>query len=382
MGKSKSTTKTNQTQTNAPPSWTAPYLQQTAGLVGNAINQIPTEHYSGDQVATMTPEQLAGIMQAWGSTAGNAGELGQMLQAQTGNLLTSPMNFTTVLPDTSYSLAPRQELDSVIQAAIHPVQQQLMEQILPGITNSALASGAYSNDRATGVLPQTAVRDSMDSMQRIASQLGYEDYQNYENRRLAAYGATTGAAQQNYGLDTARQGLVSQDMLSRMGLLPEFVNSTLHTQASQGDLLRMAAELDTANRQGGIANEVGMDQYNSQSPFLGLDTASQILARLSGNYGTQNMTGTSTTTQSPSLMSTIGQGLQMAAGIAGAAMGMPGGLGALGGGSGLGSMGAAANLFPAMNAMVQPTFGSGSSPLAFNTPTLQQLMATMPGYGG
>lgn len=374
MGKSKSKTTTNQTQTNAPPSWTAPYLQQTAGMVGNALNQIPTTHYSGDQVATMTPEQLAGIMAAWGGTANTAGQLGQMLQGQLGNLTTSPMGFTTALPSTAYSLAPRQELDNVISAAIHPVQQQLMEQILPGITNSALAAGAYSGDRAMGVMPQTAVRDSMDSMQRIAAQLGYEDYQNYENRRLAAYQAETGAGQQNYALDTARQGLVSQDMLARMGLLPEFVNATLHTQASEGDLLRMAAELETAQRQGAIANQVGMDQYNANAPFLGLDTASNILARLSGNYGTQNMTGTQTTTQTPSTMSMISQGLQAAAGIASAAMGMPGGLGALGGGSGLGSLGAAANLFNAMPSPVNINPGSQFIPTAFNP-------FTLPGWG-
>jgi hypothetical protein len=285
MGKSKSKTKTDQTQTNAPPAFTAPWLEQAAGMTGNALNSLPTTHYTGPMVAGMTPEQLAGITAAWGNTAANAGNLGQVLQGQIPNLTHSSMNFTTQLPDTSYQLADRQQLDSVINAAIHPVQQQLMEQILPGITNSALAAGAYSNDRATGVMPQTAIRDFGDSAQRIAAQLGYEDYNNYENRRLQAYGMQTQNAQQNYALDSARQGQISGDELQRLQLLPEYVNQTLHTQASQGDLLRMAAELDTANRQAGIQNQVGMDQYASTAPFMGLDAASQILARLSGNYG-------------------------------------------------------------------------------------------------
>lgn len=366
MGKSKTKTKTNQTTTNAPPAFTAPGLTETANMTMQALGQIPTQHYSGPMVATMTPEQLAGITGAWNATAANAGQLGTTLQDLLPRLTTSPMSFSMALPDTAYSLAPRQELDNVINASIHPVQQQLMEQILPGITNSALQSGAYSNSRAMGVLPQTAIRDATDSMQRIAAQLGYEDYQNYENRRLAAYQAQTAAAQQNYALENQRQGLISQDDLARLMAAPDFVNSILHTQASQGDLLRMAAELETAQRQGAIQNAVNMDQWATMAPFMGLDQASTILARLSGNYGTQHTQGTTTTTQQQPIGQQI---LQGALGAASLAMGMPGGLGALGSLAG-GAGGAASSLFAAGGALPLTTSFAASPFLSYAMPQL------------
>jgi len=353
MGKSKSTTKTNQTQTNAPPAFTSPALTQAGAMTQNALNQLPTQHYSGPMVATMDPAQLAAITGAWAGTAGNAADLSGWMQGMLPQLQNG-MSFTTALPDTSYSLAPRQELDSVIAASIDPVQRQLMEQILPSITNSALAAGAYSGDRAMGVLPTDAVRNATESMQRIAAQLGYEDYQNYENRRLAAYQATTGASQQNYALETARQQAEQADMISRMSLIPDYVNNILHTQASSGDLLRMAADLETTQRQAAINNMLGMDQYASQAPFMGLDTASEILARLSGNYGTQNMKGTTTTTQSQPLGMQL---LQGALGIGSMIAGFPGAGAALGLGSSLAAPAAAgaSSLFaPALTPFTQP----------------------------
>jgi lactam utilization protein B len=336
MGKKKSTTKTTQNTvgTNAPPSWTFPGLSTTAGMVTDALGQIPATHYSGPMVATMDPTALSAIQNAWGATAQNATNLAGWEQGNLGQL-NEGMNFSTALPDTSYDVANRPDLTSVINASIDPVRRQLMETILPGIQNSALASGAYSSDRATGVMPQTAIRDAEENMQQIAAQLGYQDYNDYENRRLQAYQAETAAGQQNYALDTQRQNDSRALQLQALGMQPDMINSILHTQASSGDLMRMAAELGQQQNQLSINNATGMDQYQSQSPFMGLDTASELLARLSGNYGTQtqNMTGTQTTTQSGGL---AGQLVQAALGAGMMAMGMPGGMGAIGGALGLG----------------------------------------------
>lgn len=361
------TSTTNQNQTNAPPAFTFPGLQQAGSMTLNALNSLPTSHYTGPLVASMNPQDLAAIQQAWGQTAANAGGAADYLTSLLPQL-TAGQNFSTALPNTSYNVADRPDLTSVIQASIHPVQQQLMEQILPGITNSALQSGAYSNDRAMGVMPQTAIRDATDSMQRIAAQLGYQDYNDYENRRLAAYQATTQAGQQNYALDTARQQELAGLNLQALGMAPDFVQSILHTQASQGDLLRMAAELGVQQQQAGYNNAQQMDQYASTAPFLGLDAASSILARLSGNYGTQTMHGTTDQTQTTQ-QDPMGQLLQAGLGLGMAAMGMPGGLGGIFGGGGataaLGGGAGAASLFSAPPAMapVNPYFQQSPSTL-------------------
>lgn len=318
MGSKKTTTKTNQTQTSAPPTWTAPGLEEAAARVTAGMDLIPSEHYAGPMVATMDPSELAAIQAAWGATAQDATRLSGWMESLLPQI-EQGMEFTTALPSTMYNLAPRQELDAVINASIDPVRRQLMEQTLPNITSSALASGAYSGDRAMGVLPGEAIRQSDEAMQRIAAQLGYEDYQNYENRRLAAFQATTGASQQNYALETQRQAAEAADRLQRLGMAPEMVRSILHTGASAGDLLRMAAELEQSNLQLSYDNAVKTDQYASAAPFFGLDTASQLLAQLSGGWGTQTMQGkTTTTTKDP-----VGQIMQGAMGAAQLAMGMP-----------------------------------------------------------
>lgn len=321
--KVETTQNTNSTQTAAPPTWTMPGLQQAANAVTAGIGQIPTTHYSGPMVATMDPAQLAAIQAAWGATATNAGELAAWQQSLLP-ALEQGMNFTTALPSTAYSLAPRQELDAVIEASLDPVMKNLMQNILPSITHSALESGAYSGDRAMSVLPTEAIDRSNESMQRIAAQLGYEDYQNYENRRLAAFQATTAAAQGNYGLETQRQQAEMAARLQQLGLSTEMINSILHTQASQGDLLNLAAQLGVTNTQAGYNNAVQMDQYASQAPFMGLDTATQLLAALSQGWGTttgqSSMTGTQTTTQSGGLAEQLIQG---ALGVGMMAMGAP-----------------------------------------------------------
>jgi hypothetical protein len=322
MGKTKTVTKTdqNQTQTAAPPAWTAPGLVDAGARVTAAMNQLPTTHYSGPMVASMDPTAVQNIMNAWGQTGQNAGNLAGWMQNQLPQL-TANQNFSTQLPDTSYSLAPKQELDNVIRASIAPVQRQLMEQILPSLNSSALDAGAYSGDRAMKVLPGQALQQFGDTAGNIAANLGYEDYNNYENRRLQAYGMQTQAGQQNYSLDTARQQEQAQSHNQQ--------TSILHNQASQGDLLQMAAQLEQQQRQSAIANATGMDQYASQSPFMGLDTASQLLATLSGRYGTDTMQGHSTSVQTQSQPLGM-QLLQGALGIGSLAMGMPGGAGGIG----------------------------------------------------
>jgi len=334
MSKSKTTTKqsSNSTQTAAPPSWTQGGLTQAGSMVQNALGQLPTTHYSGEQVAVMRPEEEAAIRSAWEGTAANAGSMAQNLQNTVMPQLMQQYGFQTQVPTGSYNMGDMYGMNAAIEAAIQPVQQQLMESILPGISSSALSSGAYSSDRAMGVLPQQAVRDSTDSMQRIAATLGYQNYQDYENRRLQAYQGDQATALGAYNAETSRGLGTEQNAISRAGAASGLTNDILRTQASQGDLLQMAANLGVANRQGGIQDALARDQYAAYSPFMGLDQATQLLQGLSGNWGTQTGQSNSTTTQTQ--QQALGpQLLQAAMGIGSMAMGMPGGLGGLFGGA-------------------------------------------------
>lgn len=367
--KTKSSSTTAQTQTAAPPTWTQPGLEQTAGMVTGALGQIPTEHYSGQQIAYMSPQELAAITDSWGATGENAGDLSAWMQGYLPQLMEGGPQFSTSLPTDSYDMGDRQQLEGVINASIDPVMQQLLNTILPGIQSSALASGAYSGDRAMKVLPTQAIDNATESMQRIAAQLGYEDYQNWENRRLSAWQSDQDRLLAGYGADTARGLGTSADELARLGLMPDMVNSILRTQASEGDLLRMAAELGISTEQAQINDALAQDAYASTSPFMGLDQATALLTALSGGWGTQNMTGqtdsksTTTTKQDP-----FSQVLQAAMGVGSMALGFPGVSSALGLG-GAGGAGAMTTSLPSASSV-------------FAIPPLQPLPNYTYGYGG
>lgn len=348
MGSSRTKTSStsNQTQTAAPPTWTLPGLTDVAGMVTNAVGQIPTSHYTGPMVATYDPADIAAIQSAWGNTAANATDLASMMQSTVLPQLSdigNGLDWTTSLPTPTISAAPVQDAYAAIQASMAPVMHNLTTNILPGITNSALASGAYTSDRALGVMPTEAIRQANETMQNTAATLGYTAYEDWAARDLAAQQAQTQALQANYGLETARQTQQAALQLQALGMTPEMVNSILHTQASAGDLLNMAASLGITADQAGINNAVGMDQYQSQSPFLGLDTASALLAQLSGGWGTTS--GHSDSTQTTTQSSPLGmQLLQGALGLGSLAMGIPGVGGALGGALGVAAP-AASSLF-------------------------------------
>lgn len=304
-GKKVQDTTSHQVQTAAPPSWTMPGIADVSGKVTGAVGQIPTSHYTGDQVAQANPGDVAAVQDAYKGTAGLAGNYSDWMGAQLPKLST-PYQFQSMLPqDNGYNIQP------VIDNALHPLYQQLTQQILPGIKSSALSSGAYTGDRAMMVQPQSAIQAYTDSAARTSGDIGYQDFKDRQQRQLDAY-----------GLETTR-GLGQQSANNQsMASIADYVSSILHNSASVGDLLKMSNDYGVSNAQAGIDNQVGMDKYASYAPFMGLDTASQLLAALSGNYGTQTGDANSHTVEKtqPGLLDYIKAGV----GIAGMAAGIPG----------------------------------------------------------
>lgn len=349
--KSKQTQTTNQTQTSAPPSFTAPGLTETANRVLEALRSLPTNAYSGPMVAVPDAAGTAGVTGAYTNAATQAGNMASWLQGQQNQLTTMP-TFSTTLPTASYDVGTGTDLTPAINAAIHPVFQELTTRILPNIRSSAIDSGAYSGDRAMNVLPSMAIADSNEAAQRIAAEIGFQDYTNRENRRLAAWEGDQNRLLGGYQAETAR-GLGLGDLLTnRFALMPEMADSIMRMTSSQGDLLRLANDYGTARSQAEIDNALAMDQYGMTRPFMGLDIASDLLARLSGGYGTNTLNGTTTTVQKTGGLGPIVQGLLGAGALA---MGIPG-LGGAGAAAGAGGLGAAmGSAMPFASSIFAPT---------------------------
>lgn len=297
MGSKKKTTQvSNQTQTVAPPTWTMPGIQDASNRVNAAIRQIPQDRYQGDFIAGVDQNALNDILAAYRNTAAKAGEMGSFVEGQLGQHMADPV-FNTQLPTARFTNSDPQNLDGVINAAINPVFRQLTEQILPSIRSSALESGAYSGDRAMGVVPTQAIQQSNEAAQRLAAEIGYEDYNNRENRRLQAHMSDEDRALAGFNADTQRVLGTGDLMTARMGQLPDLVDTIMRMSSSQGDLLSIAADREQAARQNEINNALAKEDYAVRAPFLGLDIASDLLARLSGNYGTTTQNGKTTTTE-------------------------------------------------------------------------------------
>jgi hypothetical protein len=340
---SKKTSKTssNQTSTSAPPSWTQPGLEAVSGMVTGALGDIPQTHYSGPQVAYMDPGSLGAIQGAWGDTANQANYYSNWMGEQMGPL-TSMWDFQSELPTGSFNMGSMHDVNPVINAALHPVYEQLTQQILPGIQSSSLDSGAYTGDRAMSVLPQSALSDYSDSATRTAAGIGYENYRDFENRRLAAWSGDQDRMLGGYNAETARGLGAEQNQMGMMSSINDYVSGILRNSASVGDLLNMSAQLGVTNEQAMINDILAQDQYASYSPFMGLDQASNLLAQLSGNYGTQTSSGTAKTTEKTG---GLGEWVKGAIGLASvAAAPFTGGaslagLGAAGGGAAAGASG-------------------------------------------
>lgn len=294
--KKKTKTTSNQTTTAAPPSWTQPGLESVSGMVTGALGDIPQTHYSGPQVAYMTPDQVGAIQGAWGDTAGLAGYYSDWMGEQMAPL-TSMWDFQSTLPTEQFNMGSMHDVNPVIQASLNPVYEQLMYNILPSIQSSSLNAGAYTGDRAMRVLPQDALSEYTDSAGRIAAQIGYENYRDFENRRLAAFTSDQDRLLAGYGAETQRGLGAEQNQMQMMGAINDYVSGILRNSASVGDLLNMSAQLGVTNEQAMINDLLAQDQYASYSPFMGLDQAANLLTQLSGNWGTQTSQGTQKTTE-------------------------------------------------------------------------------------
>lgn len=301
MGSKKTTKQTSSsTQTNAPPSWTAPGLQEVASRVTAGLDQIPSTGYQGDFIAQPDGALVEQIAKAYQDSAALAAQMGGKV-----NL-------------AGYDMGANAQTSGVIDAALHPVMRNLTENILPSIRSSSLDSGAYSGSRAMTTLPGQAIRDTNEAGQRLAAEISYKDYQDRENRRLQAY-----------GID--------------QGNMPALMDTVMRMSASEGDLLAQAMGIKQAAGQNFIDNNLARDNYDLAQPFRGLDIATALLSQLSGNYGTQTGQSQSKTVEKTGGLGSVVQGL---AGIAGM---VAGGMSGLGGVGGLLGSAASAAASPVMN---------------------------------
>lgn len=309
----KVTTKTNETSTNAPPTWAAPGLEALGGRITDIIPTMPGPRYTGDFVAPTSDMERA-IPGAYGGTANFLrGMVDPTYGVAFGSLNNMP-SFSMEGPQPrTFASYDASAIQPVINAAIEPARRSLMENVLPSLRSSGIDSGAYGSTRASTTLPQLAIRDFSTEANRIGQGIAYQDFSDLENRRLQAY-----------GLDTER-GLGTANVMSqRLSMFPDLIDTVLRMQTGATDADAAAAAYDRQLRQNEIDNTLSQFDYNIRYPFQGLDVAAALLGNLAQPWGTRTTTGSSTQSSGG-----LGQFVQGAMGLGMMAMGMPGGAGGL-----------------------------------------------------
>lgn len=305
--KTKTKQVSSQTNTNAPPDWTAPAIKDVAGMVMPALQQVRSQPaYNGDFVATPDRDMLSNVLGSYYGASAQSGvatdwytknaiDMATRSPTFGGGTTSSPFAFTqgpqiggldsilgggaagaasggmtapvrpgyvdpTMLSRPDFAaMAPEYaswsptefqaddggaRLDSALNAANQPFVRELMNKILPSIRSSAIESGAYSGDRAMSVLPTEAIADSAGRAAEVTSGLAYQGFQSEEARRLQAWQAM----QQMLGSENANKNDFNLGVFG-----------TRSGAENQAYGIAQNAQLDAANGK----NAWGLDAYKT-----------------------------------------------------------------------------------------------------------------------
>lgn len=310
--KTKTSQKSNQTTTAAPPDWTAGPIKDLAGQIMPALTEAQAVGpYTGDFNAGYRDNLLANTLQGYQQAAGKGVETAGWLEQQAKTMpkasfgtgtIANPFEINqgpavgdlssilgggaagagaptyqgaTILDMPDYqSMAPTMtaapsfvdwnpnafqaddggaRLDAALEAATQPFVRELMTKILPGIKSSALEAGAYSGDRAMSVLPTQAIADTAGRANEVTQGLAYQGFQSEEQRRLQAWQAFEAMTGQAAGAENDfNTGIWQGTNDFNRSIFDTIAGNTTSAYGTKQNAL-------TADAQG--ANAFGLDRY-------------------------------------------------------------------------------------------------------------------------
>jgi hypothetical protein len=329
MGDSSSSTKTSQTNTLNP--WSqGQYTNQASGIQSTLGGNYAGSYtpYTGQLIAGLTPLQQQAQTQAQNSVTAGQGLLGQAASGATSGASYAPSSVTPqTLASTNLSAYLNPYTQDVTNATMNALNLQNQQQI----NNEAgqfTSAGAFGGARQGVADAQTNNLFANTAAQTLAGL----NQANYANAQQAAQSDISNnlqgqLANQQAGLQGANLNLGAAGLLGNLSGLQQQLGLN-----SANSLNSLGAEQQ--------ATQTAADQAAYQEALRGQINPQQQLAAQLGLLGETpmltNSQGQSNTTYSPSLLSSIGQGV----GIAGSLFGVPSG-----GGGVLGGVSNAANPF-------------------------------------
>lgn len=218
-----------------------PYLRDLFSRA-QTLSQQPMQTYPGSTVAGFTGPQLQGQQMAL--DAANA--MGPQIQSAQGASQFGTSG-AVLSPDSNPYLAQH------AQAATRPIQEQLVEEVIPGIESQAVAQGAYSSNRP-GVSKAMATGRAADAMGDVTTDI----YSNAYGQGLDYMGKSLALAPQTMQLGTMPsqiyQGVGSQQQQMDQAQLTDLVNKFEQQQMEPWDRLSQYGSLVGGGNYGGTSN--------------------------------------------------------------------------------------------------------------------------------
>lgn len=316
MGLSQSSQDKTQSGTSQTNPWTgqSPYLSQGFQTAAGALDKAHGVNSSMPGfVAQYNPQQLAAFQQML--SAGTNPALAQT-SAATGGALSSagtdatrgalsglagyhPQSTADVNAAAS-SYANNPQVDAMVQAATRDAQRAVSEQALPQIARNAAASGNTNSSR-TGVAEGIVQRGLADNVADTSAGI-----------RGAAYNTGLNAAVGRAGaMDNSNLGALSALAGNGVNAASTGVNANNAAVGQQAGLFGLAQQGITGQQaaaQAPLTDALQKYQFNTAAPFAGLNNFWNIIGGQNWG-GTTNSSGQSTTTNNPSTMAQIGQGV-------------------------------------------------------------------------
>jgi hypothetical protein len=162
-----------------------------------------------------------------------------------------------------------------LSAAIRPIREQLLEQVLPSIRNQALTGGSYGGSRQ-GIAEGLATKGAINAAQDATAQLSSQEYNNAQQRAL-----------------------------STMGQLPTLTQTAL----APGQVLSGVGETQRGMAQAELSEQAGDYEYYQKLPFQNLAEFANYVRSPYGSAATSQVIAP----QASGLQQAIGAGLTVPA---------------------------------------------------------------------
>ncbi len=256
-------------QTTEPPKFIQPYLKDIAGKAQDAFSLVPEGGFQGQLLAGVDPKQqeALGTQEDVARGLGTSG-FGSQTQALADQNFQRILGGDILAPLSERFQSQSQDTSALIQASLDPVQDRLVNQIIPGIQSQAIQGGAFGGSRQDAVTGQ-ALQDFSREAGNISAGINFSEQARTEDQRFQ-------------DLLSIREFAPELERINQAALLstPSVADAAVQQQLLSGALLGEVGAADRGFAQQGL--DAGYQQFlvDSASPFAGLDQYASILAGL------------------------------------------------------------------------------------------------------